>query len=289
MDDRLAELKREMCEIGHRIWLKGFCAGNEGNHSIRVSDDLLLCTPTRISKGFLTPEQITLVNMKGEQLDTENPYKRTSEVLLHIAIYEKRPDVRAVIHSHSPHATAFAIADVDIPSGIHPEAEVFLGKVPMAKYAPPSKKALGESVVAKIQADTNVVMMGNHGSVTFSDTLTDAFYRLEILDAYCRMLLLARQVGGINLFSKEQVAGLLELKQDFGLKDVRIGDPNGIVIEAGKNAFLDSFPKLTVNFAVPEGVSGAGGAEEKEVETGSPAFEALVEKVAARVLASLKK
>jgi L-fuculose-phosphate aldolase len=283
MSETITRLKQEMCEIGHRIWVKGFCAGNEGNHSIRVSEDLLLCTPTRISKGFLTPDQITMVNMRGEQLDTENRFKRTSEVLLHIAIYNKRPDVKAVIHTHSPHATAFAIADVDIPCGIHPEAEVFLGKVPMAKYAPPSKKELGESVCALIKEDTNVVMMGNHGSVTFSDTLTDAFYRLEILDAYCRMLLLARQVGGINLFSKEQVAGLLELKQDFGLKDVRIGNPDGIVIEAGRNAFLDSFPKLTVNFAAPEGGGG------KDVETGSPAFEALVEKVAARVLASLKK
>ncbi len=243
----LDQFKQQICDIGHRIWLRGFCAGNEGNISVRVSDDLLLCTPTRMSKGFLKPQQITQVNMRGDQLDTENPSKRTSEVLLHLAIYQKRPDVRAVIHTHSPHATAFAIANVPIPCGIHPEAEVFLGKVPMARYAAPSKQELGDSVCALIADDTNVVMMGNHGSVVFSDTLTDAFDRLEILDAYCRILLLAKQVGSINLFSPQQLAGLMQLKADFGLTDARTTQPGGLKVEPGNNAFLNSFNKLTVD------------------------------------------
>ena len=102
------QMKQEMCEVGHRIWMKGFCAGNEGKHSVRIGEDRVLCTPTGLSKGFLRPDMITLVDMNGNQIDKENKYKRTSEILLHLEIYKKRPDVRAVIHSHPPHATAFA-------------------------------------------------------------------------------------------------------------------------------------------------------------------------------------
>ena len=136
------QVRREMCDIGHRIWLKGFCAGNEGNHSVRISADRVLCTPTGVSKGFLTPDQITVVDMDGTQIDKHNVMKRSSEVLLHLQVYKARPDVKAVVHSHPPHATAFAIANIPIPEGIHPEAEVFLGKIPMAKYTTPHLKLI---------------------------------------------------------------------------------------------------------------------------------------------------
>ena len=148
------QVRQEMCDVGHRIWMRGYCAGNEGNHSVRIADDRVLCTPTGISKGFLTPDQITVVDMDGKQVDTQNKMKRTSEVLLHLQIYKARADVKAVVHSHPPHATAFAMANIPIPEGIHPEAEVFLGKVPMAKYTTPSYKELGESVVALISNST---------------------------------------------------------------------------------------------------------------------------------------
>lgn len=218
------EVRRDMCDIGHRIWLKGFCAGNEGNHSVRISDDQVLCTPTGVSKGFLTTDQITIVDMEGTQIDQHNKMKRTSEVLLHLQIYKARPDIRAVVHSHPPHATAFAIANIPIPEGIHPEAEVFLGKVPMARYTTPSYKQLGESVVALINKETNSVMMANHGSVNFDTSLIGAYYKLEILDAYCRILLLARQLGKVNQLSPQEMTDLLKVKAQFGLPDQRIAD-----------------------------------------------------------------
>src|SRR3954465_9423710 len=125
------KLKEQMCDIGRRIWLKGFCAGNEGNHSYRMSENRILCTPTGISKSALKPDDICTVDMEGKQVAGKR--KRTSEVLLHLAIYKARPDVKAVVHSHPPHATAFAIAGVELPTCIHPEAEVFLGAVKTAK------------------------------------------------------------------------------------------------------------------------------------------------------------
>src|SRR6478672_13112785 len=108
------KLKEQMCDIGRRIWQKGFCAGNEGNHSYRIGADRVLCTPTGISKGNLKPDDICTVDMEGKQVAGKR--KRTSEILMHLAIYKARPDVKAVVHSHPPHATAFAVASVDLPT-----------------------------------------------------------------------------------------------------------------------------------------------------------------------------
>lgn len=237
------QIRKEMCDIGHRIWLRGYCAGNEGNHSVRISEDRVLCTPTGVSKGFLTPDQITVVDMDGQQIDKKNKMKRTSEVLLHLQIYKARPDVRAVVHSHPPHATAFAMANIPIPEGIHPEAEVFLGKVPTAAYATPSYKELGESVIAVMNQDTNTVMMGNHGAVCFDSTLTGAYYKLEILDAYCRILLLTLSLGRINQLTPRQMYDLLEVKAKFGMPDARIKTALNGGIGKDNRGYLQAFPK----------------------------------------------
>jgi L-fuculose-phosphate aldolase len=224
MDQPLWQLKKLMCDIGHRIWMRAYCGGNEGNHSVRIADDRVLCTPTGISKGFMTPDDLCIVDMEGNQVEP-NPKgrRRSSEILMHLAIYKVRPDVKAVVHSHPPHATAFAITNMPVPEGIHPEAEVFLGKIPIARYATPSKPDLGQSVVELIGPDTNTVLLGNHGSVSFDKTLTEAYYKLEILDCYCRLILLTRQVGAPpNVLNPKQMTELLEVKAKFGLHDDRL-------------------------------------------------------------------
>src|SRR3954467_15866818 len=213
------KLKEQMCEIGRRIWLKGFCAGNEGNHSYRIGPDRVLCTPTGISKGFLKPDDICTVDMDGKQVAGKR--KRTSEMLMHLAIYKAREDVRAVVHPYAPHATAFAIAGVELPTCIHPEAEVFLGVVKTAKYVTPGDTRLGESLLPYVK-DSNTILLQNHGSVTFSTDLEDAYYKLEIVDAYARILLLAKQIGSIRPLDSGEMKELLELKQRFGLREPRL-------------------------------------------------------------------
>ncbi len=291
MTPSIFQIKQEMCEVGYRIWHKGFCAGNEGNHSVRISDDRVLCTPTGLSKGFLKPDMITLVDMDGKQIDTDNKYKRTSEILLHLAIYKKRTDVKAVIHSHPPHATAFACAGVPIPEGIHPEAEVFLGKVPTAKYTTPSYKDLGESVVKLINNETNTVLMGNHGSVNFAPTLMETYYKLEIIDAYCRILLLIKQVGKVNFLSQQEMIDLLKVKQKFGIPDQRLACAPTGCIGTDNEMYLSTFPDATAASAECEcdsgkvtQTSGAGVPARND-----PAFEALVRQVTDQIMAGLKK
>src|SRR5687768_2550863 len=213
------KLKEQMCEIGRKIWLKGFCAGNEGNHSYRLSDNKVLCTPSLISKGNLKPDDMCIVDMEGKQVSGKR--KRTSEINLHLAIYKARPDVRAVIHSHPPHATAFAVAGVDLPTCIHPEAEVFLGSVPTAKYVTPGDTRLGESILPYVK-DSNTILLQSHGVVCFHPDLEQAYYQLEIVDAYARILILAKQVGSIRPLAAEEMKELLELKTRFGLSDARV-------------------------------------------------------------------
>src|SRR5687768_5320219 len=213
------KLKEEMCEIGRRIWHKGYCAGNEGNHSVRIGENRFLCTPTGISKGFLKPDDICTVDIEGKQVAGKR--KRTSEMLMHLAIYKARPDVKAVVHSHPPHATAFAIAGVELPTCIHPEAEVFLGAVRTAKYVTPGDTRLGESLLPYVQ-DSNTILLQNHGTVTFDVDLENAYYKLEIVDAYSRILLLAKQIGSIRPLDGAEMKELLDLKVRFGLDEPRL-------------------------------------------------------------------
>src|ERR1700674_5159153 len=124
------QLKQQICEIGRRLYNKGFAAANDGNISVRLNDKEILSTPTMVSKGFMKPEDVCKVDYEGNQL--AGTRKRSSEVLLHLAIYKNRPDVNAVVHCHPPHATAFAVAGELIPKCVWPEVEVFLGEAPTA-------------------------------------------------------------------------------------------------------------------------------------------------------------
>lgn len=241
MESNSWRMKQELCEIGTRIWQKGFCAGNEGNHSVRISDDRVLITPSGVSKGMLTPDMICMTDMDGQVIGGSTKWKASSERKVHNAIYRHRPDVRAVIHSHPPHATAFAIAGLPLPEGIHPEAEVFLGRVPLAEYATPSTDDLPNSIIPLIGPETNSVLMGNHGTVSFDTDLIGAYYKLEILDAYCRVLLLTKQVGHANVLNDQQMTELLEVKAKFGMKDPRLECSMDGCVGPENERFLASF------------------------------------------------
>ena len=211
-------LKELICEIGRRVYNRGFAAANDGNLSIRVGENEVLCSPTMICKGFMKPEDICAVDMQGNQI--AGTRKRTSEILLHLEIMKHRPDVKAVVHCHPPHATAFAVAREPIPQCVLPEVEVFMGEIPLAPYETPGTQKFAETVVPFLTA-TNTIILTNHGTVSFDKDLESAYWKTEILDAYCRILLLAKQLGPINYFSEQQTRELLELKQKLGFDDPR--------------------------------------------------------------------
>lgn len=210
------KLKQEICEIGHKLYEKGFVAANDGNISYRISENHVLCTPTLVSKGALKPDDICLVDMTGKQLAGKK--KRTSEVMLHLEIYKSNPKVKAVVHSHPPYATAFSVAGEQIPTCILPEVEVFLGPIPTAVYETPGAQAFAQTILPFVES-AKIVVLKNHGTVSWGETLQQAYWWTEILDAYCRILLIAKQVGRVERISAPKVEELLDLKERFGITD----------------------------------------------------------------------
>ena len=213
------QLREEICEIGRRLYQRSFVSANDGNITARLRDHEVLCTPTMVSKGFMKPEEMCVVDYQGKQL--RGPRPRTSEVLLHLAIYQARPDVNAVVHSHAPHATAFAVAHEPIPLGVLPEVEVFLGPVPMAPYETPGTQKFADTILPVVRY-ANTIILANHGIVTFCPTLENACFNSEIIDAYCRILLLAKPLGPLQHFTEVQVQELLQLKKRLGYDDPRL-------------------------------------------------------------------
>lgn len=213
------KLREEMCEVGRRVYNKGFAAANDGNISYRLADDRVLCTPTRVSKGFMKPDDLCVVDMEGAQISGKR--KRSSEILLHLSIMKARPDVRSCVHCHPPHATAFAVAHEPIPKCTMPEFEVFLGEVAITPYETPGTQAFADTVIPYIK-DTDTILLANHGTITAGSDLMDAYFKTEIIDAYCRILLLAKQLGRVNYYSDEKAAELLKIKPNLGVRDVRL-------------------------------------------------------------------
>jgi L-fuculose-phosphate aldolase len=212
------KLKEFMCEIGRRVYAKGFAAANDGNISIRLNDREVLCTPTMMSKGFLKPEDLCKVDLEGKQL--AGTRKRSSEILLHLSVYKHRPDVKAVVHCHPPHATAFAVAGEPIPNCVLPEVEVFLGEVPTAVYETPGTQKFADTIVPLLKS-SNTIILANHGTVTFGPDLEKAYWNSEIIDAYCKILILSKQLGRVNYFTDRQTQELLDLKKRLGYDDQR--------------------------------------------------------------------
>src|SRR5437899_2438643 len=175
------ELREELCAVGRRLSERGYVTSYEGNLSARLPDGTILCTPTRRCKSLLTPADICTVGPDGGQLC--GPRGRTSEILMHLAIYRERPDVHAVVHSHPPHATAFAVTGEPIPNGVLAEVEVYLGVVPTVPYETPGTQKFADVVARHLQR-TNTLLLANHGAVSFAGTLEQAFAFTEVLDAY---------------------------------------------------------------------------------------------------------
>jgi L-fuculose-phosphate aldolase len=208
-----------MCEIGRRIYNKGFAAANDGNISFRLDENRVLCTPTRVSKGFMKPDDLCIVDLDGKQVSGKR--KRSSEILLHLTVMRARADVRSCVHCHPPHATAFAVAREPIPKCVLPEIEVFLGEVAISPYETPGGQKFADTVLPFVK-DTETILLANHGTLTYGTDLEDAYFKTEIIDAYCRILLLAKQLGRVNYYDDEKAAELIKLKPGLGIPDPRL-------------------------------------------------------------------
>jgi L-fuculose-phosphate aldolase len=215
------KIKDEICAVGKKLWHRSYVDGNGGNISYRLNDEAVLCTPTLVSKSDLKPEDMSLVDLDGNQLAGGRP--RTSEILLHLEIYKAVPEARGVVHCHPPHATAYAITGRVPPTCIVPEFEVFVGRVAVSPYETPGTKKFAETVIP-FAKNHNTILLSNHGIVCWADTVTHAEWYAEVLETYCWTLMIASQLGSpITQIPPDKASALLDIKQKLGIPDARHG------------------------------------------------------------------
>ena len=210
------EIKKQICDIGKRIYDRGMVAANDGNISVKISDNEFLCTPTGVSKGFMTPEYICKVDAKGNVIQANGNFKPSSEIKMHMRVYEQRPDVKSVVHAHPIYATSFAIAGIPLTQPIMPEAVIALGCVPIAEYGTPSTMEIPDAI-EKYLPYFDAVLLANHGALAYSDSLLAAYHKMESLEFYAELLFKAKQLGGPKELSSTQVEQLYEIRRQFGL------------------------------------------------------------------------
>lgn len=210
------ELKKQICDIGKRIYDRNMVAANDGNISVKLNDNEFLCTPTGVSKGFMTPEFICKVDAKGNVIQANKGYKPSSEIKMHMRVYEKRPDVGAVVHAHPTFATSFAIAGIPLTQPIMPEAVIALGCVPIAEYGTPSTMEIPDNV-EKYLPYYDAVLLESHGALTWSTDLLAAYHKMESVEFYAELLYKSKMLGGPKEFDQPTIEKLYEIRRIMGL------------------------------------------------------------------------
>lgn len=188
-------IKDEICDVCHKMWQLGWVAANDGNVTVKLDDGNFLATPTGISKSFITPDKLVLINNKGEILEANEGYRPSSEIKMHLRCYEEREDVKAVVHAHPPTATGFAVAHVPLDRYSMIETVVALGSIPITPYGTPSTYEV-PNAIAPYLAKHDAVLLENHGALTVGSSLVDAYYKMETLELFAKINFTAYMLGG---------------------------------------------------------------------------------------------
>jgi L-fuculose-phosphate aldolase len=213
-------LKAEIIATGRKLWERQYVDGNGGNISCRFGNDFVLCTPTMMSKHDMELADICLSDLEGNILAGHR--LRTSELFLHLEIYRANPRAHAVVHCHPTYATAFSLTGEAPPVGLISEYELFIGPAALTRYETAGTRAFAESVLPFVQ-DHNTILLANHGVVCWSDTVTHAEWLVEILESYCKICVIAKQIGKpLKAIPEEKIQEILALKRRLGFPDARM-------------------------------------------------------------------
>ena len=217
------ELKEQICQVGKRIYNRNMAAANDGNISVKLNDNEWLCTPTGVSKGFMTPDYICKVDSAGNVIHSSGNYRPSSEIKVHMRIYEKRSDVNAVVHAHPAYATSFAIAGLSLTQQIMPEAVILLGCVPCVEYGTPSTEELPDNV-EKYLPYYDAVLLESHGALTWGHDLIGTYHKMESLEFYAELLYRSKQLGGPKEFTPAQIQKLYDIRKQLQIPGKHPGD-----------------------------------------------------------------
>ena len=202
------EAQEMILDIGKRIYAKNFVAANDGNISCKVGENAIRITPTGVSKGFMHKEMLIKMDLQGNIL--EGTHKPSSEYRMHLRVYLENAEVGAVVHAHPPMATAFAVAGIALDQPIYAEALSFLGEVPLAPYGRQGTEAIPEAI-APYCKNYKALLLANHGVLTWGKDLTEAWYRMEAVEHYARILYYTRNLGNANVLNQAEVDYLKSL------------------------------------------------------------------------------
>ena len=215
MSTRLEEqVRADIVEAGRRMYSRGYVASNDGNISARLDDKRLMTTPKSVSKGFMTPDMMVVVDYDGNKVSGDRD--ASSELPMHLEIYRNRPDVNGVVHAHPPIATGFAVAGIPLTRAVLAEVITTLGSIPIAEYGTPSTAELPEAVRKYIKAHDGM-LLANHGAVTCGPSVMAAYYKMETIEHFAKISLVARLLGREHLISREEVERLQGLRGYYGI------------------------------------------------------------------------
>jgi len=226
------EIRQDVVDIGRLIYQKGWVAANDGNITVRLDQDRVLCTPTGVSKGMMQADDLIICDMQGNKL--QGVKERTSEIAMHLTVYNLRPDVRSVVHAHPPVATGYATAGRPLNQALLPEVIIGLGCVPLADYGLPGTPALTDPMLPLIPK-YDALLMANHGAVCYGEDVYKAFFRMETVEHYARISLVAELLGGATVLPKTEVEKLLESRTRYGVT-ARAGAEPGCPVVAEEAA-----------------------------------------------------
>ena len=242
------EAKKMIVEIGRRMYAKNFVAANDGNISCKVDDDLIWTTPTGVSKGFMTEDMMVKMRLDGTVI-SQGEKGPSSEVKMHLRIYNENPEVCGVCHAHPPISTSFAIAGLGLDKAIYPEALVNLGTVPCVHYEAPGSQGIPDSI-APYCRDYNALLLANHGAVAWGPSLIDAWYRLESTEHYAMVIMYTGNIiGKANVLSCDQVSELIKIREKMGITSGGVPActaraTNTVDVVAGHSPVTEEPPKL---------------------------------------------
>ena len=210
------ETREVMCDICHKMWQLGWVAANDGNLSVRLPSGNFLATPTGISKSFITPEKLVVIDADGNVLEAENGYRPSSEIKMHLRCYKEREDVGAVLHAHPPTATGYAVAHVPLDRYTMIETVAAIGSIPVTPYGTPSTYEVPDAIAPYLQ-EHDVLLLANHGALTVGADAITAYYRMETLELFAKISLTAHLLGGEKEISEENIQKLIDLRKYYGI------------------------------------------------------------------------
>jgi len=245
---------QEIERFCHLTYEKGYVASTDGNISVRLSDGGIMCTPTRCNKGFVKAEDMIVIDAAGNKL--RGARKPSSEIAMHLLIYEMRPDIHAIVHAHPTHATAYAAAGIPLNKALISEVVLALGCIPLTEYGTPGTPELSDQLRPFIR-DYDALLLANHGVVTYGVDLEDAYNRMDTVEHFAKISLYTRILGRERLLSSGDVEKLWVQRQKYyGLESSEaapkdpmcpITDGTSETISLTRNELIDLIERVVSN------------------------------------------